>query len=75
MKATFEVEGIELLVSYDYAPAEPRTYNDPGCGAGVDIYEVWLPGTDIDISALLSEDVMSILASNAIELHQDSEDE
>jgi len=75
MKATFEVEGIELLVSYDYFPAEPKTYDEPGCDASVDIIDACLLGTEIDISPLLSEDTINILVDNVIALHEDSGDE
>lgn len=75
MKATFEVEGIELLVSYDYFPAEPKTYDEPGCDASVGIIDACLLGTEIDIIPLLSEGTINILVDNVIALHEDSGDE
>ena len=37
----------ELLIEFDYQPAEPTTWDDPGCAAEVDVVAVYANGMDI----------------------------
>ncbi len=55
------IEGITLVAEYHYSPAEPRTYDDPGCSAEAEIIKVSTIEDPQDISILLNDWVMQRL--------------
>ena len=52
------LEGITLVIEYCYFPAEPRTWDDPGCSAEAEIIKVSTLEDPQDISILLNDWVM-----------------
>ena len=45
--ATYTTDAGDYVVEFDYEPAEPRTFNDPGCPESVDVLSVWAGPFDI----------------------------
>lgn len=62
MEANVQIEyrGIYLDINGKYNPAEPRTYEYPGYPAEFEIYRVFIAGGEIDILALVEDDIEEI---------------
>lgn len=58
-KHTAEVDGVQLVVEYDYSPAEPMTHWYPGADEELDITGILHEG--MDIQAVMSADVVEML--------------
>ena len=55
----------ELVIEFDYQPAEPQTWDDPGCDAEVDVAAVYAGG--IDILEWCSDVSIEFFAEKALE--------
>ena len=47
LKAPYTTETGDLVIEFDYSPAEPQTSNEPGCDESVDVVSVWAGPFDI----------------------------
>lgn len=54
--ATVTVYGIDFEVKFDYSPAEPMTYWEPGCDEQYDVWEI-KPATIQDIICMQVEEL------------------
>ena len=54
--ALVSVYGIQFVVQYDYSPAEPMTWWEPGCDEEYDVWEV-KPATIQDAIAIEAEEL------------------
>ena len=62
---TYKTDGGDLVIEFDYEPAEPQTWDDPGCPESVDIVSVM--AGQIDIAEWCSEESMEFFAEKALE--------
>ena len=63
--------GIPLTVTYDFYPAQKETSIDPPYAATVDVYEIYVTGTEHDISDMLSDFVIQAIQTKVTEQHTD----
>lgn len=47
---------IDVEVAFDFNPHEPRTWDYPGCGASLDIYEVIVCDTGAEVCLMKDEE-------------------
>lgn len=54
LRERVELDGVPLLVEFDYSPGEKRSWDSPGEPECLDILSVTVPGSDVDLIPLLS---------------------
>lgn len=54
--ATVTIYGINFVVKFDYQPAEPMTWEEPGCDEQYDVWEI-KPATMSDQAAMEGEEI------------------
>lgn len=62
---TYTTDGGDLVIEFDYEPAEPSTRDDPGCPESVDVVSVM--AGQIDITDWCSEESIEFFAQKALE--------
>ena len=65
LTCTYKTDGGDLVIEFDYEPAEPKTWDDPGCPESVCIVSV--TAGQIDILEWCSEDSMEFFETKALE--------
>lgn len=69
-KAEIEYMGIDMVVVYDFEPAEAETRYEPGCAAEANITAI-LVG-DVDIADIVGDDHICRIAGRIAEAHEES---
>ena len=75
---TTDLFGLTVLVTGEFSPEEPRTFNYPGCPAEFDIQEIEHKGEQIEIDSLPEEELSEIISAafeSASNAAQDCADE
>lgn len=54
--ATVTIYGIDFEVKFDYSPAEPTTWEEPGCDEQYDVWEI-KPATIADVLCMEAEEI------------------
>jgi hypothetical protein len=70
-KTDITYAGVPLTVTYDFSPAQKETRIDPPYPATVELYKIYITGTEHDLSELLSDFVYDAIQTKVIEQHPD----
>jgi hypothetical protein len=73
LKAPYSTETGDLVIEFDYSPAEPQTRNEPSCDEDVDIVSVW--AGEIDILEWISDTTLEAFKERAILWMQEQREE
>ena len=65
LTTTYKTDSGDLVIEFDYEPAEPSTRDDPGCPESVDIVSVM--AGQIDIAYWCSEDSIEFFKTKALD--------
>jgi hypothetical protein len=65
MKTTYATDSGDLVIEFDYQPAESSTQWEPGCPESADVYSVM--AGNFEIIDMVSDDYMAFFEEKAIE--------